>query len=80
MVDSARLEIPVTEYRNDFFELNRLFAESARAEISREDLRKLLEVKSLSGNWGGAEFRFSDANLASLKYFISHQVFASSER
>src|SRR5262245_3942278 len=53
IVDSARLEVPVKDYSNDFFELNRLLAERARAEISREDLQKLLDAKSLEGNWGG---------------------------
>jgi hypothetical protein len=68
--DSARLEVPVKDYRNDFFELNRLLAESARAEISREDLRKLLDAKSVEGKWGDVEFKLSEAALASLKDFI----------
>src|SRR5438105_4802475 len=52
MMDAVRLEIPVTDYRHDFFELANSMAESARAEISREGLRKLLEAKSLEGKWG----------------------------
>jgi hypothetical protein len=79
-MDSARLEVPVKDYRNDFFELNRLLAESARAEISREDLRKLLDARSLEGKWGGVEFKFSEDALASLKDFISRQVFGSNDR
>ena len=80
IVDSARLEVPVKDYTNDFFELNRLLAERARAEISREDLQKLLDAKSLEGNWGGVGFKFSNAALASLKTFISRQVFAAQTR
>lgn len=80
LVDSTRLEIPVKDYRNDFFELNRLLSESARAEIGREDLQKLRDAKSIVFKWGGVEFKFSDAALASLKDFISRQVFASETR
>jgi hypothetical protein len=75
LIDSARLEIPVKDYRNTYFELVQSFAESARADISHEDLRKLLDAKSLKGRWGGVEFKFSDAALASLKDFITRQVF-----
>ena len=78
--DSARLEVPVKSYHNDFYELNRLLAESARAEISREDLHKLLDAKSVEGRWGDVEFKLSDAALASLKDFISRQVFAVNDR
>ena len=78
--DSARLEVPVKDYRNDFFELNRLLAESARAEVSREDLRKLLDARSLEGKWGDIEFKLSEAALASLKDFIIRHVFAASDR
>src|SRR5262249_18327060 len=77
MTESARLTIPIKDYRNEFFELNRLLAERARAEIGNEDLQKLLDARSLEGRWGGVEFKFSDTALASLKDFISHQVFAS---
>jgi hypothetical protein len=78
--DSARLEVPVKDYRNDFFELNRLLAESARAEVSREDLHKLLDAKSVEGKWGDVEFKLSEVALASLKDFISRQGFAASDR
>src|SRR5262249_4017055 len=61
VMDSARLDIPVKDYRNDFYEFVGSFSESARAEIGREDLRKLLNAKSLKGEWGGVEFKFSDA-------------------
>src|SRR5215470_9995295 len=80
VLDSARMEIPVEDYRNDFYELVRSFSESARAEIGREDLRKLLDAKSLKGDWGGVEFKFSEAALASLKDFISRQIFAGDIR
>jgi hypothetical protein len=80
IVDSARLEVPVKDYSNDFFELNRLLAERARAEISREDLQKLLDAESLEGNWGGVGFKFSNAALTSLKSFISRQVLAAPSR
>jgi hypothetical protein len=69
------LEIPVNDYGTELFELNRLLAESARAEISREDLRKLLDAQSLKGKWGNVEVKFSDASLRSLKSFITRQVF-----
>lgn len=80
VMDSARLEIPVKDYRNDFYELVGSFSESARAEIGREDLRKLLKVRSLKGEWGGVEFKFSDASLASLKDFISRRISAVNDR
>jgi hypothetical protein len=77
VTDSARLDIPVEDYRSDFYELVRSFSESARAEIGREDLRKLVNTKSLKGEWGDVEFKFSDAALASLKDFITRQIFAA---
>jgi hypothetical protein len=80
MMDSASLDITVENYRNDFYELVKSFSESARAEIGREDLRKLLNAKSLKGEWGGVELKFSDAALASLKDFISRQIFARDVR
>src|SRR5262245_30144664 len=55
-VDSTRLEIPVEDYRHDFFDLTRFCSESVRAEIGPDDLRKLLEARSLKGEWGGVEF------------------------
>jgi hypothetical protein len=80
VTDSARLDIPIEDYRGDFYELVRSFSESARAEIGREDLRKLLDAQSLKGEWGGVEFKLSDAALAALKDFISRQIFASGVR
>jgi hypothetical protein len=78
--DKIRLEIPVSDYHNDFFELNRLLAESAEAEIGREDLRKLLDSNSLKAKWGDVEIEFSDIHLKSLKTFISRQVFLAETR
>jgi hypothetical protein len=72
--DSARLEVAVKDYRKEFFELNSLLAEQARAEISRADLQKLANARRLEGKWGSAEFKFSEASLASLKDFISRQA------
>jgi len=80
VTDSARLDIPVEYYRNDFYELVGSFSESARAEIRHEELRKLIEAKSLNGEWGSVEFKFSDAALASLKDFISRRIFAEGIR
>jgi hypothetical protein len=80
LVDSARLEIAVKDYRHEFYELTSSFSESARAEIGHEGLRKLLAAKSLKGKWGSAEFRFSNDALASLKGFISSRVFAAHTR
>jgi hypothetical protein len=77
VADSTRLEIPVKDYRNAFYELVRSYSESASAEMSREDLRKLLDAKALEGKWGGVEFKFSNAALVTLKAFISRNVFAS---
>jgi hypothetical protein len=79
-MDSARLEVPVKDYRNDFYELNSLLAESARAELGLEHLRKLLDAKSVEGKWGDVEFKLSEAALMSLKDFISHQGFAANNR
>jgi hypothetical protein len=79
-MDSERLEIPVNAYHNDFYEMNRLLAESARAEIGREDLQKLHSTKSLEGKWGDVEFKFSEAALESLKDFISRQIYAAQGR
>jgi hypothetical protein len=79
-MDSERLEISIKDYHTDFYELNRLLAESARAEISREDLRKLLNASNLEGKWGDVEFKFSGAALSSLKDFIYKQVFAANGR
>ena len=74
---SAQLKVPVKDYRDTFFELTRSISESARAEVDRDDLQKLLDAKTLEGKWGNVEFKVSDAALASLKNFISRQVFAT---
>jgi hypothetical protein len=76
----AQLELPINEYRQDFFEMNRLLAEQARVELGREDLRRLLAAQSLAGKWGGAEFKLSEAALAALKEFLSRQVFTANGR
>jgi hypothetical protein len=76
----AHLELPISDYRQDFFEMTRLLAEQARAELGREDLRRLLAAQSLAGKWGGAEFRLSGAALAALKELISRQVFTTDGR
>jgi hypothetical protein len=75
VMDSTQLDIQVKDYRSDFHELVSSFSESARAEVGREDLRKLLNARSLKCAWGGAEFKFSDGALASLKKFVSSQAF-----
>jgi hypothetical protein len=72
--DSKQLEIRVKDYRKDFFEINRLLTEEARAEIGSVDLQKLVNARRIEGKWGSAEFKFSDATLASLKNFISRQA------
>ena len=68
---SEHLDLAVTDYQHTFFEMIPSFAESARAEISRDDGQKLLRAKSLKGKWGDIEFKFTDAALVSLKDFIS---------
>jgi hypothetical protein len=72
--DSARLEVAVKDYSKDFYENNSLLAEQVRAEISPDDLQKLVNAKQLKGKWGAAEFKFSDAALTSFKNFISRQA------
>jgi hypothetical protein len=79
-VDSTVMELPIKDYHNDFYELNRLLAEQARAEIRRDDLQKLLEAMRIEGSWGEVEFKFSEAALKSLKDFISHNVFSANGR
>ena len=76
-VNAAQLELPIRDYRKDFYEMNRMLAERARAELSREDLRKLLDAKSLAGKGGAADFRFSGAALAALKEFITRKFFTT---
>ena len=76
-IDGSQQSFPVTHYRKDFFELNRFLGESARAEINRADLQKLLNAKKLAGKWGEVEFTFSAAALTSLQDFLSRQVFAA---
>jgi hypothetical protein len=72
--DSDQLDIPVTDFVTDFFELTHLRAESAHATISLEDLQRLLKAKSVAGRWGAVDFRFSDSELACLKNFIAHEA------
>jgi len=79
-LETTRLEIPVTGFHTEFFEMNRLFAEKAQASLDRETLRKLLEAKTLAGKWGKTEFKLSDASLLALKRFISDQIFSEGER
>jgi hypothetical protein len=79
-LETTRLEIPVTGFHADFFEMNRLLAEQAQASLDGENLRKLLEAKSLAGKWGNAEFKLTDASFQSLKKFISDQIFLMGER
>ncbi|HEX4949836.1 MAG TPA: hypothetical protein VFZ34_24435 [Blastocatellia bacterium] len=80
MLDKQAVEVPIKDYRKDYFENVRQYAESARAEIRREDLLKLLAVTTLTGRWGGVEFKFSAAELAALKDFISHQLLIAPSR
>lgn len=79
-LETTHLELPVTEFHTDFFELNRLLAEQAQASVDRENLRKLLATNQLAGKWGSAEFKLSDASLLSLKKFIADQVAFVDER
>jgi hypothetical protein len=75
-LDSDQLDLPVTDYNSDFFELNHLRAESAHAVMCLEDLQRVLKTKSLAGRWGTVDFKFSDSALASLKNFIARQAIA----
>jgi hypothetical protein len=72
---SESFDIPLRDYDKTYFELIRSSAESAHAEIGREELRKLLEARSLQGRWGTVEFKLSDPALISLKKFVSREVF-----
>lgn len=73
-MNAEELIVPVTAYRCEYFEIIRLYAESARAEIRREDWPKLLAAQSLTGQWGNTEFKLSATELAALKDFLSRQV------
>jgi hypothetical protein len=75
-LDSDQLDIPVTDFSTDFFELTHLRTESGHAMICLEDLQRLLKAKSVAGKWGAVDFKFSDAELACLKSFISHEAIA----
>ena len=79
-LETLRLEIPVTGFHTDFFEMNRLFAEKAQASLDREALRKLLEAKTLAGKWGKTEFKLADVSFQALKRFITDQIFSEGER
>lgn len=72
--NAEALTVPVTAYRHEYFEIIRLYAESARAEIRREDWPKLLAAQSLTGQWGSVEFNLSATEIAALKDFLSRQV------
>lgn len=73
-LETTTLEIPVAGFYTDFFEMSRLLAEQAQAGLEREDLRKLLETKTLAGKWGNTEFKLSEASILALKKFISDLI------
>ena len=79
-LETTHLEIPVTGFHTNFFEMNRLLAEQAQANLDRGALRTLLEAKSLTGKWGNTEFKLSDDSLLALKKFISDQIFSFGEQ
>lgn len=79
-LDAKLIEVSIKDYRKDYFENVRQYAESARAEMRRTDLPKLLTATTLTGKWGNVEFKFSAAELAALKDFITHQVMITSDR
>ena len=76
-LDTTQLELPVNDYKHEFYDLTGYFSESVRAELGRDELRRLLEAKSLKGKWGDVEFSFSKDELVSLKDFIISKVFAA---
>ncbi len=75
-LDSTQLEIPVTDFSTDFFELTHLRTESAHAMICLEDLQRLLKAKSVAGRWGAVDFKVSDGAFPCLKSFIAHEAIA----
>ncbi len=72
--DAGDIDIPIKDYRSEYYELIRSHAETARAEVEAPNLQKLLDAKSLRGTWGTVEFKFSPAALASLKKFLLRHV------
>ena len=68
------LDAPLTDYNKEFYEMIQRGSETARAEIKRADLPKLLATKQLTGQCGAIQFKLSEAAVAALKDFVTHQV------
>lgn len=79
-LDATNLEIPVTGFHMDFFEMSRLLAEQAQSGPDRKILQNLIESQTFVGRWGNTEFTLSDAALLSLKKFITDLLFSANER
>ncbi len=79
-LETTTLEIPVTGFHTDFFEMSRLLTEQAQAGLERENLQKLLETKTLAAKWGKIEFKLSEASLLMLKKIISDQILQENDR
>ena len=77
---ATELEVQVTGFRLEYFEMNRLISEQASVVINRDDLPKLLEAQSLQGKWGNTTFALSESSLAALKAFIAEQALATSSQ
>lgn len=77
---ATELEVQVTGFRLEYFEMNRLISEQASVVINRDDWPKLLEARSLQGKWGNTSFALSEASLTALKTFIAEQVVATSSQ
>lgn len=73
-LDAGEIDIPIKDYKSEYYELIRSHAETARAEVEAPNLQKLLDAKTLRGTWGMVEFKFSSAALASLKKFLMRHV------
>ena len=75
-LDESRLDIPITGYHQDYYEMSRMLVEQAQGEINRQYLQKLLGAKRIAGCWGSGDFELTDAETVTLRDFISRLVLA----
>ncbi|MCW5970341.1 MAG: hypothetical protein KIT57_17680 [Blastocatellales bacterium] len=73
-IDSERYDVRLEDYSSILFEIVPSVAESARAEISADLQRRLIDARRLEVHWGTAPVKFSDPALSALKAFISDHV------
>ena len=68
ITDSARLEMPVRNYK--FQSTAIIILEDADVDIDGDNLIKLTEAKSIEARWGKTEFKFSEESLGRLHDFL----------